>query len=99
MMNREKREELPKMQLSFISSICLPVYESFAKLFPNQLTPLVNGVLDNRQKWTTLSSMPYQLSIKSPVSSVSPYGGGGGGSGPPQIDGSCDVDERQQGHE
>ncbi|XP_017486672.1 PREDICTED: dual 3',5'-cyclic-AMP and -GMP phosphodiesterase 11A-like [Rhagoletis zephyria] len=99
MMNREKREELPKMQLSFISSICLPVYESFAKLFPNQLTPLVNGVLDNRQKWTTLSSMPYQLSIKSPVSSVSPYGGGGGGSGPPQIDGSCDVDERQQGHD
>lgn len=91
MMNREKREELPKMQLSFISSICLPVYEAFAKLFPHQLASLVQGVLDNRHKWTTLSGMPYQLSIKSPVTTT--FGSSTYGGGPPQIDGICDTDE------
>ena len=27
MMNREKADQLPAMQVSFIDSICLPVYE------------------------------------------------------------------------
>ncbi len=27
MMNREKKDELPSMQVGFIDSICMPVYE------------------------------------------------------------------------
>lgn len=27
MMDREKKDELPKMQLSFIDEICLPLYK------------------------------------------------------------------------
>jgi hypothetical protein len=27
MMDREKKSELPRMQISFIDSICLPIYE------------------------------------------------------------------------
>lgn len=28
MMDREKKDELPKMQLSFIDEICLPLYKA-----------------------------------------------------------------------
>jgi hypothetical protein len=27
MMNREKKEELPRMQVGFIDAICMPVYQ------------------------------------------------------------------------
>lgn len=60
MMNREKKDELPKMQVSFVDSICLPIYESFAKLFP-QLTPLLNGVITNRQNWIKLGKEQEKL--------------------------------------
>ena len=61
MMNREKIAELPKMQLSFIDGICLPVYEAFAKLCPSQLRSLLSGVHSNRDAWTILSNAPYEL--------------------------------------
>ena len=61
MMNREKIAELPKMQLSFIDGICLPVYEAFAKLCPLQLRSLLSGVYSNRDAWTMLSNAPYEL--------------------------------------
>ena len=61
MMNREKIAELPKMQLSFIDGICLPVYEAFAKLCPVQLRSLLSGVHSNRDAWTMLSNAPYEL--------------------------------------
>lgn len=66
-MNREKKDELPKMQMSFIDTICLPVYEAFAKLCPQQMKSLLKGVFQNREAWTMLSSQPYQLTIKSPT--------------------------------
>lgn len=55
MMNREKQDQLPKMQVSFIDSVCLPVYEAFAKVFPEHLTILLEGVLDNREHWLSLA--------------------------------------------
>ena len=67
MMNREKKDELPKMQMSFIDTICQPVYEAFAKLYPQQMNPLLDGVFHNRNAWTVLSAEPYQLTIKSPI--------------------------------
>ncbi|KAK3883144.1 hypothetical protein Pcinc_012516, partial [Petrolisthes cinctipes] len=54
MMNREKKDELPKMQVLFIDSICMPVYEAFADLSP-ELVPLLDGVQENRRQWQTLA--------------------------------------------
>ncbi|RWS31936.1 dual 3':5'-cyclic-AMP and -GMP phosphodiesterase 11-like protein [Leptotrombidium deliense] len=55
MMNREKKDELPKMQVSFIDSICYPIYAGFGKLFPNKLQVLADGVLSNRENWVKLA--------------------------------------------
>ncbi|CAG7733848.1 unnamed protein product [Allacma fusca] len=50
MMNREKKDQLPTMQVAFIDSICHPVYEAFARLSSN-LSPLLTGVQVNRENW------------------------------------------------
>ncbi|XP_055948615.1 dual 3',5'-cyclic-AMP and -GMP phosphodiesterase 11-like isoform X2 [Argiope bruennichi] len=54
MMNREKKDELPLMQVRFIDSICAPVYESFAKI-SDKLQPLMDGVQQNREQWLKLA--------------------------------------------
>jgi len=54
MMNREKKDQLPAMQVSFIDSICLPVYDAFASL-SGKLAPLLDGVHCNRQQWQLLA--------------------------------------------
>lgn len=54
-MNREKQDQLPLMQVGFIDSICLPIYESFAML-SDKLVPLVEGVRNNRIKWLEIAS-------------------------------------------
>lgn len=51
MMNRDKMSELPAMQIGFIDSICAPIYSAFARLFPQQLHPLIDGCLSNRELW------------------------------------------------
>lgn len=33
-MNREKKDELPTMQVGFINTICLPVYQVRSTVFP-----------------------------------------------------------------
>ncbi|KAM8716748.1 hypothetical protein ACLKA7_003596 [Drosophila subpalustris] len=53
-MNREKEDELPMMQVNFIDSICLPIYEAFAQL-SEKLEPLVDGVRDNRGHWIDMA--------------------------------------------
>nr|CAD7447945.1 unnamed protein product [Timema bartmani] len=37
-MNREKEDQLPLMQVGFIDSICLPIYEAFSVLSDNAVT-------------------------------------------------------------
>ncbi|GFS80411.1 dual 3',5'-cyclic-AMP and -GMP phosphodiesterase 11 [Trichonephila clavipes] len=54
MMNRDKKDELPLMQVRFIDSICAPVYEAFAKI-SDKLKPLVDGVRQNRAEWLKLA--------------------------------------------
>lgn len=54
MMNREKKDKLPVMQVGFIDSICLPVYEAFADM-TSDLQPLLDGVKENRQQWQRLA--------------------------------------------
>ncbi|KAL1497949.1 hypothetical protein ABEB36_008828 [Hypothenemus hampei] len=54
-MNREKEDQLPLMQVGFIDSICLPIYEGFAML-SDKLEPLVEGVRENRVKWLEMAA-------------------------------------------
>ncbi|XP_070395651.1 dual 3',5'-cyclic-AMP and -GMP phosphodiesterase 11 isoform X2 [Dermacentor albipictus] len=54
MMNREKKDQLPAMQLGFIDSICLPLYRSFSAL-NDRLYPLLEGVELNRMEWKRLA--------------------------------------------
>jgi len=55
MMNREKISKLPEMQIGFIDSICAPIYTAFAKLFPHELSPLLEGCLSNRDLWAEMA--------------------------------------------
>lgn len=32
-MDREKKDELPKMQVGFIDAICLPIYKASGRVF------------------------------------------------------------------
>ncbi|BFY98626.1 hypothetical protein BsWGS_01666 [Bradybaena similaris] len=59
MMDREKKDELPKMQVDFIDFICTPVYESFAKI-SEQLKPLSDGCANNRCRWEELAELHKQ---------------------------------------
>ncbi|XP_052269841.1 cGMP-specific 3',5'-cyclic phosphodiesterase-like isoform X2 [Dreissena polymorpha] len=56
MMDRDKKDELPKMQVGFIDAICTPVYEMLASVQPG-LKPLHSGVLNNRTHWIELDQM------------------------------------------
>ncbi|GLH03324.1 Phosphodiesterase, partial [Gryllus bimaculatus] len=55
-MNREKEDQLPMMQVGFIDSICLPIYEAFAQL-SDKLEPLVEGVRQNKNHWLEIAGM------------------------------------------
>ncbi|XP_046649494.1 dual 3',5'-cyclic-AMP and -GMP phosphodiesterase 11-like isoform X3 [Daphnia pulicaria] len=54
MMDREKKDQLPAMQVGFIDSICLPVYNAFSSV-NEKLTPLLDGVQANRKTWQSLA--------------------------------------------
>ncbi|XP_022823228.1 dual 3',5'-cyclic-AMP and -GMP phosphodiesterase 11 isoform X7 [Spodoptera litura] len=54
-MNRDKEDELPAMQVKFIDTICLPIYEAFAVLSP-ALQPMLDRVKSNRGHWIDLSN-------------------------------------------
>ncbi|XP_029158686.1 dual 3',5'-cyclic-AMP and -GMP phosphodiesterase 11-like isoform X1 [Nylanderia fulva] len=58
-MNREKEDQLPMMQVGFIDSICLPIYEAFAQL-SDKLVPLVDGVTMNKQHWLKIAESKSQ---------------------------------------
>lgn len=50
MMNRDKKDMFPSLQVSFIDGVCMPVYEAFSK-FNRKLTPLLKGCAANREEW------------------------------------------------
>ncbi|XP_055677108.1 cGMP-specific 3',5'-cyclic phosphodiesterase isoform X2 [Lutzomyia longipalpis] len=54
MMDRERKDELPKMQVGFIDVICLPLYRVLSETFP-WMRPLYEGTMDNRQHWQDLA--------------------------------------------
>lgn len=53
MMDRSKRDELPKMQVNFIDGICLGLYECLEKANP-LFRPLLDGCMSNRRHWSNL---------------------------------------------
>ncbi|XP_070544781.1 dual 3',5'-cyclic-AMP and -GMP phosphodiesterase 11-like isoform X2 [Ptychodera flava] len=54
MMNREKKDLLPKMQVEFIDAICLPVYKALTSI-NDKFKPLLRGCVSNREKWQELA--------------------------------------------
>ncbi|CAH4036969.1 cGMP-specific 3',5'-cyclic phosphodiesterase-like isoform X1 [Pieris brassicae] len=54
MMDREKKDELPQMQVGFIDMICLPLYRVLSDTFP-WIQPLYSGTFENRQRWQDLA--------------------------------------------
>ncbi|XP_052266884.1 dual 3',5'-cyclic-AMP and -GMP phosphodiesterase 11-like [Dreissena polymorpha] len=54
MMDRDKKDKLPMMQVNFIDTICMPVYKAMARMQPN-LSPLMEGCRRNRDNWEHLA--------------------------------------------
>lgn len=55
MFNREKRDELPKMQVEFINLICQPIYTQFERIFNGDF-PYRDYMLINKFNWLRLAS-------------------------------------------
>ncbi|XP_056156200.1 cGMP-specific 3',5'-cyclic phosphodiesterase [Lampris incognitus] len=54
LMNREKKDKIPSMQVSFIDAICTQLYETLAGL-SEHCSPLLEGCRRNRQHWKRLA--------------------------------------------
>ncbi|CAF2588939.1 unnamed protein product [Rotaria sp. Silwood2] len=63
MMDRAKKDELPKMQVGFIDSICLPLYKMLADVDPG-LDPLFEGCKNNRENWEKLQQEHDKLTLR-----------------------------------
>uniref|UniRef100_A0A4W3IKD8 Phosphodiesterase n=1 Tax=Callorhinchus milii TaxID=7868 RepID=A0A4W3IKD8_CALMI len=48
--DRNRKDELPSLQLEWIDGICLPLYEALVRVNP-KLKPMLNGITGNRSKW------------------------------------------------
>lgn len=57
MMDRRKKDDLPKMQVGFIDFVCMPLYEVLADLIPS-LGYLYDGIRNNRSNWQLLVEDP-----------------------------------------
>lgn len=54
MMDRNKKDELPKLQVGFIDFVCTFVYKEFS-WFHKEITPMLNGLQNNRVEWKSLA--------------------------------------------
>ncbi|CAL9705881.1 unnamed protein product [Knipowitschia caucasica] len=53
--DRNRKDELPVLQLEWIDGICKPLYQALLKL-NRKLQPMVDGIDTNRKKWEELCS-------------------------------------------
>ena len=53
MMDRDRKDELPQMQVEFIDRVCVPLYTVLSESFP-WIKPLLDGALANRSRWADL---------------------------------------------
>ncbi|XP_030622034.1 rod cGMP-specific 3',5'-cyclic phosphodiesterase subunit alpha [Chanos chanos] len=56
MMDRNKAEELPKLQCGFIDFVCAFVYKEFSR-FHVEITPMLDRLLNNRKEWNALKEI------------------------------------------
>ncbi|XP_076980506.1 cone cGMP-specific 3',5'-cyclic phosphodiesterase subunit alpha' [Tamandua tetradactyla] len=54
MMDRNKKDELPKLQVGFIDFVCTFVYKEFSR-FHSEITPMLDGLQNNRTEWKSLA--------------------------------------------
>nr|XP_003462440.1 cone cGMP-specific 3',5'-cyclic phosphodiesterase subunit alpha' isoform X1 [Cavia porcellus] len=62
MMDRNKKDELPKLQVGFIDFVCTFVYKEFSR-FHKEITPMLNGLQNNRVEWKSLAD-EYDAKVK-----------------------------------
>ncbi|XP_045902015.1 dual 3',5'-cyclic-AMP and -GMP phosphodiesterase 11A isoform X2 [Micropterus dolomieu] len=67
--DRNRKDELPALQLEWIDGICKPLYQALLKL-NRKLQPMLDGIDANRNKWQHLCSS-YQQTRRASVSSQS----------------------------
>ncbi|XP_048340427.1 dual 3',5'-cyclic-AMP and -GMP phosphodiesterase 11A [Sphaerodactylus townsendi] len=51
--DRNRKDELPRLQLEWIDSICMPLYQTLVKV-NSKLKPMLDSVVANRSKWEEL---------------------------------------------
>ena len=59
-MDRERKDELPQMQVEFIDAVCKPLYTTLSDSFP-WIKPLLDGCMSNREKWADLAEKVIEL--------------------------------------
>uniref|UniRef100_K7F4N3 PDEase domain-containing protein n=1 Tax=Pelodiscus sinensis TaxID=13735 RepID=K7F4N3_PELSI len=69
--DRNRKDELPRLQLEWIDSICMPLYQSLVKVNV-KLKPMLDSVAVNRGKWEELHQKTL-LSQTTPCSSSSSF--------------------------
>ncbi|XP_075573708.1 cone cGMP-specific 3',5'-cyclic phosphodiesterase subunit alpha' isoform X2 [Pelecanus crispus] len=87
MMDRNKGDELPKLQVGFIDFVCTFVYKEFSR-FHKEITPMFDGLQNNRVEWKTRAD-EYEEKMKvieeqkkkEEEAAAAKKAGGGGGSG------------------
>ncbi|XP_043925779.1 rod cGMP-specific 3',5'-cyclic phosphodiesterase subunit beta-like [Protopterus annectens] len=62
MMDRNKADDLPKLQVGFIDFVCTFVYKEFSR-FHEEITPMFEGILNNRKEWKALAD-EHELKVK-----------------------------------
>ncbi|XP_062856025.1 rod cGMP-specific 3',5'-cyclic phosphodiesterase subunit alpha isoform X2 [Trichomycterus rosablanca] len=56
MMDRNKADELPKLQCGFIDFVCAFVYKEFSR-FHVEITPMLDRLMNNRKEWNALKEI------------------------------------------
>ncbi|KAM6994275.1 dual 3',5'-cyclic-AMP and -GMP phosphodiesterase 11A [Tautogolabrus adspersus] len=68
--DRNRKDELPALQMEWIDGICKPLYQALLKL-NRKLQPMVDGIDANRKKWQDLC-LSYQETHRVSVPSLCP---------------------------
>ncbi|PIO33280.1 hypothetical protein AB205_0072450, partial [Aquarana catesbeiana] len=62
MMDRNKADELPKLQCGFIDFVCTFVYKEFSRFHP-EIQPMYDRILNNKKEWKALAD-EYEAKMK-----------------------------------
>ncbi|MBZ3885093.1 Dual 3',5'-cyclic-AMP and -GMP phosphodiesterase 11A [Sciurus carolinensis] len=64
--DRNRKDELPRLQLEWIDSICMPLYQALVKVNV-KLKPMLDSVAANRSKWEEMHQKRLLVSAASPT--------------------------------